>query len=129
MRIEHVAIRVANLEKSIYFYEEYFGGSPGVLYHNKTKNFKSCFINFENGCRLELMSDLDINDKTREKETSLTGIAHFAIEAGSKEKVDTLTARLQNDGYRITGMPRVTGDGYYESVVLDPDGNTVEITV
>lgn len=129
MRIEHVAIRVANLEKSIYFYEEYFGGSPGVLYHNKTKNFKSCFINFENGCRLELMSAANTAQNEQNSGIGITGIAHFAISAGSKENVDSLTARLQNDGYRITGMPRVTGDGYYESVALDPDGNTVEITV
>ena len=29
----------------------------------------------------------------------------------------------------IEGEPRTTGDGYYESVVLDPEGNRIEITV
>ena len=44
-------------------------------------------------------------------------------------QVDALTGRLQSDGYRVTGLPRWTGDGFYESVILDPDGNRVEITI
>ena len=57
------------------------------------------------------------------------GIIHFAISVGSKAKVDHLTELLRKDDYLILGEPRTTGDGYYESVVLDPEGNRIEITV
>jgi lactoylglutathione lyase len=57
------------------------------------------------------------------------GIIHFAISVGSKEKVDSLTHQLRSDGYQIIGEPRTTGDGYYESVVLDPEKNRIEITI
>jgi len=55
--------------------------------------------------------------------------AHLAISVGSKEKVDELTEKLRADGYTVAGNPRLTGDGYYESVVFDPEGNRIEITV
>jgi lactoylglutathione lyase len=55
------------------------------------------------------------------------GLAHFALSVGSERRVDELTQRLAHDGYPVLDGPRRTGDGYYESVVLDPDGNRVEI--
>ena len=54
---------------------------------------------------------------------------HIAILTGSEKQVDQLTAQLREDGYKIMDGPRHTGDGYYESVVLDPDGNRIEITI
>jgi lactoylglutathione lyase len=55
-------------------------------------------------------------------------LIHLAFSTGSKEKVDALTERLRNDGFEIIGAPRTTGDGYYESVILDPENNIIEIT-
>ena len=128
MKIEHLAIWVSDLEKMRSFYEDYFSASSGQLYENPNKNFSSYFLSFEEGARLELMQKPEIPlrpDKTQE----YIGIIHFAISVGTKEKVDNLTARLGNDGYEIIGKPKITGDGYYESIVLDPEGNRIEITI
>ena len=56
------------------------------------------------------------------------GLAHFTIALGSKEKVNEMTETFRQDGFQIVGEPRTTGDGNYESVILDPEGNRVEIT-
>jgi len=128
MRIEHLAIWVTDLEASKDFYTSYFEASAGEKYHNPQKSFTSYFLRFESGSRLELMHRPDVA-KLLEVGQEVIGLTHFAISVGSKEKVDRLTERLRNDGYGIVGEPRTTGDGYYESVVLDPEGNRIEITV
>lgn len=128
MRIEHLAIWVTDLEASKDFYTSYFEASAGEKYHNPQKSFTSYFLRFESGSRLELMHRPDVA-KLLEVGQEVIGLTHFAISVGSKEKVDRLTERLRNDGYGIIGEPRTTGDGYYESVVLDPEGNRIEITV
>lgn len=127
MRIAHIAIWVHDLERLKDFYCRYFNGISNDRYHNPVKKFSSYFLSFENGCRLELMQRPDI--KEREDNHLQTGLAHLAFSTGSKEKVDTLTNLLRSNGYQITGEPRTTGDGYYESVVLDPENNMIEITV
>ena len=129
MRIDHIAIWVTNLEATKAFYEKYFGASAGALYHNQSKQFSSYFLSFENGCRLELIHLPGIKELHQDYQRQILGLVHFAISVGSKEKVDELTDRLRNDGFRIVGEPRTTGDGYYESVVLDPEENIVEVTV
>lgn len=129
MNIEHLAIWVSDLEKTKTFYEKYFNASSGALYRNHDKKFSSYFLNFENGCRLELMHRPDINEQHKSYQNQNLGLVHFAISVGSKEKVDSLTSRLRNDGFEIAGEPRTTGDGYYESVILDPENNIVEITI
>ena len=60
---------------------------------------------------------------------AILGYAHFAMSLGSAELVDELTERLRDAGYTIAGEPRTTGDGYYESVILDPEGNRIELTI
>ncbi len=125
MKIEHLALYVKNLEKSRQFYCKYFEGESSNRYENMKKKLTSYFVRFAGGCRLELMHQPDrglLNAKEN------LGIHHFAITVGSREQVDTLTDKLRRDGFTIFGEPRITGDGYYESVVLDPDGNMVEIT-
>ncbi|MEK5014748.1 MULTISPECIES: VOC family protein [Bacillus] len=126
MRIEHVAIWVNDLEGMRDFYKQYFNGEANVLYHNPKKKFESYFITFEGGARLELMSQVGIDDVIK-KQT--VGYAHMAFSVGSKEKVDQLTDRLREAGYPLLNGPRTTGDGYYESVVSDPEGNQIEITI
>ena len=129
MKIEHLAIWVEDLEKMKTFYENYFQGKSGELYHNPNKNFKSYFLSFDEGCRLELMQKPEIPENKNSIAEQHLGIIHFAISVGSKEKVDHLTEELRNAGYKVIGAPRTTGDGYYESVILDPENNRIEITI
>lgn len=126
MRIEHVAVWVEELEVMREFYLTYFDVVCGDKYVNPKKNYTSYFLTFnEGGARIELMHRPDVEDNPG---GLLKGLAHFALSVGSRETVDELTARLREDGYTIAGEPRTTGDGYYESIVLDPEGNHIEIT-
>jgi lactoylglutathione lyase len=124
MHIDHIAIWTDNLENEKNFFLKYFECTVNEKYVNPHKQFSSYFITFEGGARIELMNRPDIK-KERRGET--LGIVHFAVDAGSREKVDMMTAIFVNDGYRVVSVPRVTGDGYYESVVLDPEDNLIEI--
>jgi len=126
MNIEHVAIWVKDLEGMRIFYETYFNCQSNDKYHNSKKKFESYFLTFDTGARLEIMKKADIDQNPQSNQT---GWAHIAISLGSKEAVDQLTTRFKSDGYNVTNGPRVTGDGYYESVIEDPEGNSVELTV
>lgn len=126
MKIEHAAILYQDLEKAKHFFEDYFGASSGKLYRNEKTGFSSYFLTFEDGCRLEIMNRPDA-EACHPK--NALGFSHVAFSVGSREAVDELTERLRNDGYSVIGEPRVTGDGYYESVIADTEGNTIEITV
>jgi len=128
MKIDHIAIWTKHIEKMRQFYETYFEGKPGEKYINPRKNFESYFIEFDGGSRLELMEKLEVDSKLHDDVEDYLGITHFAISTGSSTKVDQLTEQMRNDGHKIVGEPRMTGDGCYESVVLDPEGNKVEIT-
>ena len=129
MKIEHIALWTRNLEKMKSFYEHYFHARAGEKYNNSKKQFESYFLSFESGSRLELMQMPSVPESTDDVYKQFTGFIHVAISTGSKEQVDSLTLQLKNDGYEILDGPRTTGDGYYESVVLDPDGNRIEITI
>ena len=125
MRIDHAALYTADLERSRAFYEKYFDGTAGKQYHNLHTGLKTYFISFADGARLELMTRPALEESERSRRWA--GWTHLAFKAGTRENVDALTERLRADGYEVTSGPRVTGDGYYESCVLDPDGNTIEI--
>ena len=129
MKIEHLAIWVNDLEGMKKFYETYFYGQANNKYRNDKKQFESYFLTFEEGCRLELMNRPDIPQNLNDLVKEYIGIIHFAIAVGSKETVDTLTETLRKAGYSVVGEPRWTGDGYYESVILDPEKNRIEITI
>lgn len=127
MRIEHIALWTADLERSRHFYETYFGATSNQKYTNEKKQFQSYFLTFEaTNTRLELMQ---IPKLEVPSESVMIGWHHIAFSVGSMETVDDLTNRLRSDGYTIASEPRTTGDGYYESVILDPDGNAIEITI
>jgi len=128
MKIEHLAIWVRDLEKMKAFYETYFQAKAGAKYHNPQKQFTSYFLSFEEGPRLEIMHRPNIPDNLNDIIQEYQGIIHFAISVGSKDSVDLLTNDLQAAGYQVVGAPRTTGDGYYESVILDPENNRIEIT-
>lgn len=127
MKIHHIAIWVKDLEEIKNFYETYFQGKSNELYHNPIKKFSSYFLTFDSGCQIELMHRPDILEGKRSFESQEIGIVHLAFSVGSKEKVDELTEKLRADGYKVVSEPRITGDGYYESVILDPEENIIEI--
>lgn len=127
MKIEHVAMYVADLERSKHFFMKYFQAVPSELYCNGRTHFRSYFLSFDGGARLELMNMPDI--EPGEKRLRRSGFVHIALSAGSREAVDALTKKLEADGFAVASHPRTTGDGYYESCVLDWEGNQIEITV
>ena len=126
IRIEHAAAYYADLEAAKAFFEVYFSARSGNMYHNKTTGFRSYFLTFDGGARLEIMSKDSISQKQL---PDLLGLAHIAFSLGSADAVDSLTERLKNDGYKVISGPRTTGDGYYESCIEDAEGNRIELTV
>lgn len=127
MHIEHIAMYVNDLEATRDFFIKYFNATSNSGYQNKTTDFRSYFLSFDNGARLEIMNRPYMEDG--EKDLSRTGYIHIAFSLGSREGVDELTTRLKEDGYEVISGPRVTGDGYYESCIVGIEGNQIEITV
>ena len=127
MTIEHIAMYVNDLEKARDFFVKYLNGKSNDGYHNKTTDFRSYFISFDDGARLEIMNKPGLIDD--EKSLNRTGYIHIAFSLGSKEKVDELTAGLKADGYEVVSGPRTTGDGYYESCIVGIEENQIELTV
>ena len=127
MKIEHIAMYVKDLEKTKTFFEIYLNARANAGYHNPKTDFRSYFLSFDDGARLEIMNKPQMQDSP--KALTQTGYIHIAFSVGSKEKVYELTAKLKEDGYEIISGPRITGDGYYESCVVGIEGNQIEITV
>ena len=127
MKIEHIALYVNDLEKARDFFVTYFGAEPNAGYHNPNTDFRSYFLRFQDGARLEIMTKPDLTDSG--DFLNRFGYAHIAFSVGSRDAVDALTARLKKDGYPVISGPRTTGDGYYESCILGFEGNLIEITV
>ena len=127
MKIEHIAMYVNDLEKARNFFETYFGAVSNEGYHNPKTDFRSYFLNFEDGSRLEIMTKPELTDSG--DFLNRFGYAHIAFSTGSKEAVDSLNLRLKEDGYNVISGPRTTGDGYYESCIIGFEGNLIEITV
>ena len=128
MRIEHIALWTNDIERCKAFYVTYFGARAGRGYVNSKKGFESCFLEFDGGARIEVMKTTTLDVVVIEPGAERMGLTHLAISAGSERLVDELTQRLREDGFTVLDGPRRTGDGYYESVILDPDGNRVELT-
>lgn len=127
MRIDHIAIWTSNLEGLRDFYIRYFDASSSEIYYNHSKEFRSYFLKFDGDCRIEIMEMPRIPASKNDVMKQHLGIIHFAIHVGTKDRVNQLTEIIRKDGYKVIGEPRTTGDGYYESIVLDPDGNRVEL--
>ncbi len=126
MTIEHVALYVNDPERAKDFFVKYLGGTANGGYRNPNTGFRSYFITFDGGARLEIMSKPGMCDA--DKPLNRTGYAHTAFSLGSRERVDALTAWLAADGFEVVSGPRVTGDGYYESCVVAIEGNQIELT-
>lgn len=129
MKIEHIAIWCRKLDTMKYFYQHFFNATCGERYTNSAKGFSSYFLTLSDGIRIELMHMSEIETLPVDVYQQFTGLAHIAFSVGSKQKVDELTKQFINEGYEVLDGPRLTGDGYYESVVLDPEGNRLELTV
>lgn len=127
MRVEHVAMYVNDLDKAKNFFLKYFQAVSNDGYHNKTTDFRSYFLTFDDGARIELMHHPEMQDM--KKDLRRTGLIHIAFSVGSKEKVDELTQTFRNDGYEVISGPRTTGDGYYESCIVAIEDNQIEITI
>ena len=127
MKIEHIALYANDLEGARKFFMKYLGAQSNDGYHNPRTNFRSYFLSFDDGARLEITNKPEMTDLP--KDLVRTGYVHIAFSVGSKEKVDALTAQLKSDGYEIVSGPRTTGDGYYESCIVAIEGNQIEITV
>ena len=127
MKIEHVAMYVNDLEAARDFFVTYFGAEQNEGYHNPNTDFRSYFLRFQDGARLEIMTKPDLTDSG--DFLNRFSYAHIAFSVGSKDAVDALTAQLKKDGYPVISGPRTTGDGYYESCILGFEGNLIEITV
>jgi len=127
VKIEHIALYVNDLEEARNFFVKYFDAASNEGYHNERTDFRSYFLAFSDGSRLEIMTKPDLSDSG--DLLNRFGYSHIAFSTGSKEAVDDLTARLKQDGYPVISGPRTTGDGYYESCVVGFEGNVIEITV
>lgn len=126
VRIEHVAVYVRDLEAARAFFVERLGASAGEGYHNPRTGFRSYFLSFEDGARLEIMTKPGVEEADAAVER--LGFTHLALSVGSASRVDELTGELARAGYEVASGPRTTGDGYYESCVIGPDGMRLEIT-
>lgn len=131
MKLEHVALWVNDLEESKAYYTKYFNMVSNEKYKSIRHSFNSYFLTFrpENSARIELMQRPDVHINESKERGMVSGYAHIAISVGSREKVDQLTEQIRADGHTIVGEPRTTGDGYYESIVEDTEGNWIEITI
>jgi lactoylglutathione lyase len=127
MKIEHIAMYINDLEKARSFFMQYLGARSNEGYHNPRTDFRSYFLSFDDGARLEIMNKPGMKDE--EKAQARTGYIHIAFSLGSKERVDALTKKLREDGYEVISGPRTTGDGYYESCIIGIEGNQIELTV
>jgi len=126
MNISHIAVWTFNIETLKEFYIKYFNCRVNKKYQNKIKKFESYFLSFDSGVGLEIMNIPGLQKNFPELKT---GYAHIAISAGSKEKVIEIIGKFRDDGFKIKSEPRTTGEGFFESVIFDPDGNEVEITI
>jgi lactoylglutathione lyase len=129
MILEHVAIWTDDLERLIAFYTKFFDGKANKIYINKAKQYESYFITFRSGARLELMTRPFLPENMNDTiGLQHKGIIHLAFEAATKKEVDEKALEFIANGFQILDGPRVTGDGYYEFVTLDPDNNRIEVT-
>ena len=129
IHLEHIALWTTDIERCKQFYVSYFDAVPGASYVNAAKGFESCFLSFASGARIEVMKTTMLSPAVSEAGAQRMGLTHLAISLGSETSVNEFTQKLKIAGFPVLDGPRRTGDGCYESVVLDPDGNRIELTV
>ena len=125
MKLEHIALYVEDLEAMKAFYVRYFGATANKKYHNPRTGLQTYFLSFDGGARLEIMQRPEMSPRASGEHP--LGYTHISFKLGSMEKVNQLTLELQQRGCPLLNGPRMTGDGYYESVLSDPEGNLIEL--
>lgn len=126
MKLDHVAMYVKDLEAARDFFIRFFGAKSNEMYHNPKTGLKTFFLTFEGGSRLEIMTRPEVSQAPQEPFRA--GYAHISFSLGGREKVDALTDALRLEGCEVASEPRLTGDGYYESCVVGPEGCRIEIS-
>ena len=124
LSIEHLALWTEDIERLKQFYEQYLGAQAGELYRSRNQPLLSYFLTFGGGARLEIMTSPQLEARQSGRRV---GLAHFALRVGSRELVNQFVERLRQEKVEIAGEPRLTGDCYYEAIILDPDGNSIEL--
>jgi lactoylglutathione lyase len=128
MRVDHIALYCIDLEGMKSFFMEYFGCTPNELYHNSRTGLKTYILSFpDGGAKLEIMARPEVIKPMTD--IFHGGFIHLSIALGSKEAVEEKTEELKSDDYECISGPRTTGDGYYESCIVGPEGILLEITV
>ena len=128
MKIDHIALYCLDLERMKDFFIRYFNAVSNDMYHNPKTGLKTYILSFEDSdARLELMTRPEVKDA--EENIYRQGFIHLSFSVGSKEKVDSLTKVLNDDGFEVLSGPRTTGDGYYESCIVGLEMILIEITV
>jgi lactoylglutathione lyase len=125
MKIHHVSLYVHDLEVMHKFYEKYFCAKANGLYFNPTTGYKSYRLSFEDGNKIEIMAKPGLKDF--DKDINYFGYNHIALSVGGRDMVDKITNQLEKDGCKIISYPHIAGDGCYESAVMDPENNLIEI--
>ncbi|WP_345829657.1 VOC family protein [Pantoea sp. BRR-3P] len=125
MKIAHVALWTNNLTAQQHFWQDFFGGTSNELYISKNRpGFRSHFIRLHEGATIELMALEALAQGANG--TELTGWAHIAINVGARQDVDAMVKRASEQKILVSPA-RITGDGFYEALIRDPDGNLIEI--
>ncbi len=128
MRIDHIALYCRDLEGMRQFFIDHLSAVSNKQYHNPRTGLRTYILSFpDSGARLEIMQRPDTVDTDPSKPN--IGFVHVSFAVGSADAVDSKTAELVNAGYKVTSGPRTTGDGYYESSIIGPEGIQIEITV
>ena len=125
MKIAHIALWTRQLEQQARFWVSFFDGEINEKYCSQTNpGFESFFVKIGDNIAIELMTKPGLVALTADN--NHTGWVHLAIRVGGAENVDRLAKRADAQGILVS-PPRTTGDGYYEAVIKDPDGNLIEI--
>lgn len=126
IKIDHMAMYVMDLEGVKNFFIRFFGAKANEMYHNPKTGLRSYFLSFGERTRLEIMNRPEVKEEI--KDIYNAGFIHLSFSVGGMKQVDKLTQDLAHAGYEVLSGPRTTGDGYYESCILGPEGNQIEIT-
>ena len=125
MKIAHIALWTRQLEQQARFWVAFFDGEINEKYCSQTNpGFESFFVRIGDDIAIELMTKPGLTALTADN--NHTGWVHLAITAGGAESVGRLAKRAAEQDMLVSA-PRTTGDGYYEAVIKDPDGNLIEI--